>query len=162
MKAHDDVEHTPFGLHAVVGANEYSEPGVIFVLKNRDNGVNIDKKNRLHPFYLVYLRQDGSVSVNHLQPKELLDRFRSLCKGKSQPQTALCKEFNKETKNGFKMGEYSKLLGDAVNSIINVKDESDFDSFLSGTQAELFTKEITGLDNFELSCFLVVRGESCQ
>ena len=157
MKTHDDVEHTPFGLHAVVGANEYSEPGVIFVLKNRDNGVNIDKKNRLHPFYMVYLRQDGSVSVNHLQPKELLDRFRSLCKGKNQPQTTLCKEFNKETKNGFKMGEYSKLLCDAVNSIINVKDESDLDSFLSGTQAELFTKEITGLDNFELICFLVVR-----
>lgn len=157
MKTHNDVEHTPFGLHAVVGSNEYSEPGVIFVLKNRDNGVNIDKKNRLHPFYMVYLRQDGSVSVNHLQPKELLDRFRSLCKGKSQPQVALCKEFNKETKNGFKMGEYSKLLGDAVNSIINVKDESDLDSFLSGTQGELFTKEITGLDNFELICFLVVR-----
>lgn len=157
MKTHGDVEHTPFGLHAVVGANEYSEPGVIFVLKNRDNGVNIDKKNRLHPFYMVYLRQDGSVSVNHLQPKELLDRFRSLCKGKDQPQVALCKEFNKETRNGFKMGEYSKLLGDAVNSIINVKDESDLDSFLSGTQAELFTKEITGLDNFELICFLVVR-----
>ena len=55
------------------------------------------------------------------------------------------------------MGEYSKLLGDAVNSIINVKDESDLDSFLSGTQAELFTKEITGLDNFELICFLIVR-----
>ena len=157
MKTHNDVEHTPFGLHAVVESNEYSEPGVIFVLKNRDNGVNIDKKNRLHPFYMVYLRQDGSVSVNHLQPKELLDRFRSLCKGKSQPQAALCKEFNKETKNGFKMGEYSKLLGDAVNSIINVKDESDLDSFLSGTQGELFTKEITGLDNFELICFLVVR-----
>ena len=157
MKTHSDVEHTPFGLHAVVGTNEYSEPGVIFVLKNRDNGVNIDKKNRLHPFYLVYLRQDGSVSVNHLQPKELLDRFRSLCKGKGQPQAELCKAFNKETKNGFKMGEYSKLLGDAVNSIINVKDESDLDSFLSGTQTELFTKEITGLDNFELICFLVVR-----
>lgn len=157
MKTHDDVEHTPFGLHAVVGANEYSEPGVIFVLKNCDNGVNIDKKNRLHPFYLVYLRQDGSVLVNHLQPKELLDRFRSLCKGKGQPQAELCKAFNKETKNGFKMGEYSKLLGDAVNSIINVKEESDLDSFLSGTQAELFTKEITGLDNFELICFLVVR-----
>lgn len=93
---------------------------------------------------------------SHLQPKELLDKFRSLCKGKSQPQTALCKEFNKETKNGFKMGEYSKLLGDAVNSIISVKNESDLDSFLSGIQTELFTKEITGLDNFELICFLVV------
>lgn len=157
MKTHKDVEHTPYGLHAVVGANGKSEPGVIFVLKNRDNGVNIDRKNRLHPFYLVYLRLDGSVSVNHLQPKELLDRFRNLCKGKSLPQVELCKAFNKETKNGFKMGEYSKLLGDAVNSIINVKDESDLNSFLSGTQTELFTKEITGLDNFELICFLIVR-----
>ena len=157
MKSHNDIEHTPFGLHAVVGANQYTEPGVIFVLKNRDNGVNIDKKNRLHPFYMVYLRKDGSVVVNHLAPKELLDKFRSLCKGKNAPEVKLSREFNKETRNGLKMGEYSKLLGDAVNSIINVKNESDIDSFLGGFQAELFTKEITGLDNFELICFLVVR-----
>ena len=157
LKTHDDVEHTPYGLHAVVGATDKCAPGVIYVLKNRDNGVNIDKKNRLHPFYLVYLKRDGSVIVNHLQPKELLDRFRSLCKGKSQPQTELCKEFNRETKNGFKMNEYSKLLGDAVSSIITVKDASDLDSFLSGIQTELFTKEISGLDNFELICFLVIR-----
>ena len=55
------------------------------------------------------------------------------------------------------MERYSKLLGDAINSIINVKDQSDLDSFLDGTQAELFTNEITGLDNFEMICFLVVR-----
>ena len=157
MHIHGDAELTPYGLHAVVAVNQYTEPGIIFVLKNRDNSVNIDKKNRLHPFYMVYLRQDGTIAVNHLQPKELLDKFRSLCKGKSMPQTALCREFNKETRNGFRMGAYSKLLGDAVNSIINVKDESDLDSFLSGTQADLFTNEITGLDNFELICFLVVR-----
>ena len=157
MHTHENAELTPFGLHAVVSSNKYAEPGVIFVLKNRNNGVNIDKKNRLHPFYMVYLRYDGSVVVNYLSPKDLLDRFRSLCKGKSKPETELCKEFNKETRNGFKMERYSKLLGDAVGSIINVKEESDIDSFLSGVQSELFTKEITGIDNFELICFLVVR-----
>lgn len=157
MHTHKNVEFTPFGLHAVVSSNKYAEPGVIFVLKNRNNGVNIDKKNRLHPFYMVYLRYDGSVVVNYLSPKDLLDRFRSLCKGKSKPETEPCKEFNKETRNGFKMERYSKLLGDAVSSIINVKEESDIDSFLSGIQSELFTKEITGIDNFELICFLVVR-----
>lgn len=157
MHTHKNVELTPFGLHAVVSSNKYAEPGVIFVLKNRNNGVNIDKKNRLHPFYMVYLRYDGSVVVNYLSPKDLLDRFRSLCKGKSKPETEPCKEFNKETRNGFKMERYSKLLGDAVSSIINVKEESDIDSFLSGIQSELFTKEITGIDNFELICFLVVR-----
>lgn len=157
MHTHKNVEFTPFGLHAVVSSNKYAEPGVIFVLKNRNNGVNIDKKNRLHPFYMVYLRYDGSVVVNYLSPKDLLDRFRSLCKGKSKPETEPCKEFNKETRNGFKMERYSKLLGDAVSSIINVKEESDIDSFLSGIQSELFTKEITGIDNFEPICFLVVR-----
>ena len=151
IKTHEDVEHTPFGLHAVVGHNEFTEPGVIYVLKNRNKGVNIDKKNRLHPFYLVYLRNDGSVVVNHLSPKELLDKFRSLCKGRNRPQTALCREFNKETRDGFRMTHYSKLLGDAINSIITVKERSDIDSFLEGVQGELFTKEIKGLDDFELS-----------
>ena len=157
VKTHQDVEHTPFGLHAVVGHNEYTEPGVIFVLKNRENGVNIDKKNRLHPFYMDYISNDGQVLINHLSPKELLDKYRSLCKGKSHPQTNLCKEFNKETRDGFRMQAYSRLLGDAISSIITVKDESDLDSFLDGSQAELFTKEITGLDDFELITFLVVR-----
>lgn len=157
MKTHEDVEHTPFGLHAVVGHNEFTEPGVIFVLKNRNKGVNIDKKNRLHPFYIVYLRNDGSVVVNHLSPKELLDKFRSLCKGKNMPQTDLCREFNKETRDGLKMAHYSKLLGNAINSIITVKESSDIDSFLEGVQGELFTKEIKGLDDFELISFLVVK-----
>ena len=157
MKTHEDVEHTPFGLHAVVSHNEFTEPGVIYVLKNRNKGVNIDKKNRLHPFYIVYLRNDGSVVVNHLSPKELLDKFRSLCKGKNMPQTALCREFNKETRDGLKMAHYSKLLGDAINSIITVKENSDIDSFLEGVQGELFTKEIKGLDDFELIDFLIVR-----
>ena len=157
MKTHEDVDHTPFGLHAVVGVNEFTEPGVIYVLKNRNKGVNIDKKNRLHPFYIVYVRNDGSVIINHLSPKELLDKFRSLCKGKNTPQDALCREFNKETRNGFKMNHYSKLLGDAINSIITVKENSDIDSFLDGVHGVLFTKEIKGLDDFELIDFLVVK-----
>ena len=157
MKTHKDIEHVPYGLHAVVGATENAKSGVIYVLKNKDNGVNIDKKNRLHPFYMVYINNEGEVMINHLAPKELLDKFRALCRGKNHPQATLCKEFNKETRNGFKMDHYSKLLGDAINSIINVKGQSDLDSFLDGTQGELFTKEITGLEDFELIDFLVIR-----
>lgn len=157
MKTHKDVSLTPYGLHAVVKASETAKPGVIYVLKNRANDVNIDKKNRLHPFYMVYISQDGEVIVNHLAPKELLDKFRSLCKGKSAPDKALCKSFNSETKDGLKMHEYSDLLCSAITSIITVKEESDIDSFLGGCQEELFTKEIKGLDDFELICFLVVR-----
>lgn len=157
MKTHKDVELTPNGLHAVVQATEKARPGVIYVLKNRMNEVNIDKKNRLHPFYMVYISQDGEVLVNHLSPKDLLDKFRSLCKGKPLPDSLLCNAFNAETRDGQKMQKYSELLGSAISSIITVKEESDIDSFLGGCKGELFTKEIRGLDDFELICFLVVR-----
>ena len=157
MKTHDDVEHTPYGLHAVVGATEDCPKGVVYVLKNRSNSVNIDQKNRLHPFYMVYLTDDGEVFINHLQPKELLDRVRYMCRGKVEPIVELCRSFNKETKDGYNMKHYSDLLGDAITSIISVKEQSDIDLLLSGFQGELFTKEIKGLDDFELICFLVVR-----
>ena len=55
------------------------------------------------------------------------------------------------------MKHYSELLGKAIQSIINVKEKSDLDCFLEGVQTELFTKEIQGLDDFELIDFLIVR-----
>ena len=157
MKTHQDVAHSPYGLHAVVGATDECPKGVVYVLKNRSNSVNIDQKNRLHPFYMVYLNDDGDVFINHLQPKELLDRLRFLCRGKVEPIAHLCQSFNRETRDGYNMKHYSNLLSDAISSIVNVKEQSDIDSFLSGFQGELFTKEIKGLDDFELICFLVVR-----
>ena len=157
LKEHQNIEHTPFGLHAVVPAREDSPSGVVYVLKNRNNGVNIDHKNRLHPFYMVYISDDKEVIVNHLSPKELLDRLRFLCKGKDTPDMDICREFNRITRDGKNMQHYSDLLGDAIASIINVKEESDIDSFLSGVQGSLFTEEIRGLDDFELICFLVIK-----
>ena len=157
MKTHHDVEHTPHGLHAVVGASADCPRGVVYVLKNRSNGVNIDQKNRLHPFYMVYLTNEGDVFINHLQPKELLDRLRHMCRGKAEPVADLCRAFNRETKDGYNMKHYSDLLGDAIGSIISVKEQSDIDSFLGGFQGELFTKKIQGLDDFELICFFAIR-----
>lgn len=157
MQDNPNIEHTPFGLHAVVPASEGCPPGVVYVLKNRNNNVNIDRKNRLHPFYLVYISDDSEVVVNHLSPKELLDRLRYLCKGKSSPNKELCKEFNRITRDGKNMQHYSELLSDAIASIIDVKEESDIDSFLGGATGSLFTEEIKGLDDFELICFLVIK-----
>lgn len=157
MQDNPNIEHTPFGLHAVVSATDDCPPGVVYVLKNRNNNVNIDRKNRLHPFYLVYITDQGNVVVNHLAPKELLDRLRHLCKGKSSPDKELCKEFNRTTRDGRNMQHYSELLGKAIASIVNVKEESDIDSFLSGATGSLFSDEIKGLDDFELICFLAIK-----
>ena len=131
--------------------------GVIYVLKNRTNSVNIDDQNRLHPFYMVYISMEGEVICDYLSPKEMLDKFRFLCKGKSEPIPALYKQFNKETNDGRNMIEFSKLLRDAISSIIEVKQESDIDIFLSGGKVSFLSNEIKRLDDFELICFLVVK-----
>ena len=152
-----DVEHTPFGLHAVVKGNEQAPAGTIFVLKNRTAGVNIDHKNQLHPFYMVYIRDDGGVQVDHLHPKDLLDKMRLICKPMSKPDVALCRDFNKETRDGLRMDKYSDLLSKAIESIVTKKEESNVDSFLEGFAGELFGEYYVGLDDFELICFLVIK-----
>lgn len=157
IKHHPDIDKSPFGLHAVAKATEDTSAGVIYVLKNRSNSVNIDNQNRLHPFYMVYIGNDGEVICDHLSPKEMLDKMRYLCKGKTEPNTELCKQFNKETRDGRNMSQYSNLLGEAIASIIEVKDESDIDSFLGGSQVSFLSNEIKGLNDFELICFLVVK-----
>ena len=157
MNSNHDVEHTPFGLHAVVRGNAQTPAGTIFVLKNRTAGVNIDHKNQLHPFYMVYIRDDGEVQVDHLHPKDLLDKMRMICKQATTPDVKLCHEFNKETRDGLRMGKYSTLLSKAINSIISVKEKSNIDSFLDGFAGELFEERYVGLDDFELICFLVIK-----
>ena len=101
---------------------------------------------------------DGTVLINHLSPKDMLDRFRLLRKGKSEPDKEACTEFNKETRDGLKMARYSKLLNQAVESIVQTKDVSDMDSFLDGVQTDLFGGKKVIPDDFVLIDFLVVKG----
>jgi len=130
---------------------------VIFILKNRNNGVNINKLNLLHPFYMVYLGYTGETICTHLQPKQLLDRMRAVCKGKNNYDKELCKAFNAETKDGKQMERYSELLQDAIRSIIEVKEERDVMSLFSAGETTALLGDVQGLDDFELICFLVIR-----
>lgn len=157
MKRHTDVEKAPHGMHAITAATEDMPPGVIYVLRNVVGDVNINNQNRLHPFYMVYIGEDGEVICDHLSPKELLDRMRLLCRGHSEPNATLYQAFNRETKDGRDMAMYSELLSDAIDSIIDVKEESDIDSFLKGRQMSFLSGNIKGLDDFELICFLVIK-----
>lgn len=157
LKEHPNMDLTPFGMCAVVGASELVEPGVIYVLKNKNNAVNIDRSNLLHPFYMVYLSHTGTVICDHLSPKKLLDKMRYACKDKTEPDRALCKQFNKETRDGKNMRHYSDLLQSAIKSIITVKEESDIDSLFSVGETSALTYNIKGLDDFELICFLVIK-----
>ena len=157
IKRNGDVEAAPHGMHAVVAASELAPPGVIFVLKNLNAKVNIEGQNRLHPFYMVYIGEDGEVLCDHLSPKDMLDRMRRICKDQLEPDWMLCRAFNEETNDGRDMSEYSELLSEAIESIIHVQDESEMDSFLKGRQMSFLSNAISGLEDFELICFLVIK-----
>ena len=157
VKENPNVEHSPFGMNAVVASSEIAKPGVIFILKNRNKDINIDKKNLLHPFYMVYLGEDGSVICDHLRAKKLLDVMRHVCRGKNVPDRELCAIVNKETADGRQMSHYSDMLASAIDSIISVKEESDIDSLFSVGETSALLGEVKGLDDFELITFLIIR-----
>lgn len=157
VKNHDNLDKVPFGLHAVVKGNGDTPNGTIFILKNRNANINPQNMNQLHPFYMVYVRDDSVIHIDHLRPKKLLDAFRQLCKEKSEPDRDLCKQFNIETKDGKNMRHYSDLLYFAVKSIVDLNEDNSIDSFLSGKQISLATNTIDGLDDFELVCFVTVK-----
>ena len=157
MKRHDDIETAPKGLHTVVGQSEDAPAGVIFVLRNINNSINIDNRNRIHPFYMVYIGDDGEVVCDYLNPKKLLDTMRLLCRGKSEPVKELCRQFNLETDDGKKMGKASMLLSEAINSIIDTKEESDIDSLFRSGGTTALLSAVSGLNDFELICFFVVK-----
>ena len=157
IKEHPDIEHAPMGMSAVVEESSLVRPGVIFVLKNRNNAINIDRKNLLHPFYMVYLSDAGEVIFDYLHPKQLLDVMRHACKGKCEYDHELCAALNKETADGRKMERYSCLLQKAIDSIVAVKAESDIESLFSLGETSALQGEIKGLDDFELMCFLIIK-----
>ena len=161
-KHHPELETCPGGISAVAAATPDAPPGVVFVLKNVHNEVNINDRNRLHPYYLVYLDEDGVTLHSHLCPKDILDAMRQLCRGQKQPDKALCRAFNAETDDGRKMQKYSDLLEEAVLSIVDAKADSDLDSLFRAGGTTALLDKVSGLDDFELICFIVVReGASC-
>ena len=157
VKNHGDLDKKPKGMHAVVPATDELPEGVVFILKNVNNSVNIDNRNRIHPFYMVYIGIDGEVICDYLNPKKMLDTIRLLCRGKKEPIKELCQRFNEETDDGRDMTEMSELLSEAINSIIDYKEESDIDSLFSAGGTSALMSAVSGLDDFELICFLVVK-----
>jgi ERCC4-related helicase len=159
MKEKGSLDGVPNGMHAVckkmpeIGIQE----GVIFVLKNINNEVNIDNTNQLHPFYLVYIKDNGEVLSNHLNVKNTLDIVRAISRGQSEPLQEVFTIFNNETEDGKKMDKYSGLLGNTIESILNVKDASDIESLFSKGGTTALRATVKGMEDFELITFMVIK-----
>ncbi|MGD9929588.1 MAG: helicase-related protein [Mangrovibacterium sp.] len=145
------------GLHAVTGANEFLPQGVIFVLKNVNTQVNINKMNRLHPYYLVYLNNDGELINNHVDAKKILDKFRILCKGKKEPLNQLCEELSAETGDYRNMDKYSALLRRSISSVLQTEEERDVLSLFKAGGTTALQNNIKGIEDFKLISFIIVK-----
>lgn len=159
VKEHGELSNVPNGMHAVVPAKPAMglHPGVVFTLRNLNTGVNVNQHNRLHPYYLVYIDRAGNVVHDHTEVKRLLDLARTCCKGQDKPIPNATQLFNDETAEGRQMQVYSDLLGKAIRSMIEVKEEKDLDSLFTGGKTTALTNTISGLDDFELITFLVIQ-----
>lgn len=158
IKEHGDLDKAPRGLHAVIPADTSKglHPGVIFALRNLAAGEDINRGNRLHPHYLVYLDDQGQVIANHTEAKYLLDLLRAGCRPHEEPVTDVVAAFNAATSEGAQMGKYSALLTDAIHSMIDVTEERDIDSLFTGGSTTALPQAIAGLDDFELTAFVAV------
>ncbi len=171
------LKETPWGLYAVVPspAGEYGQkihgmefsqsekeiirPGVIFCLSQKNAVDGNEAVNPLSPYFLVYVREDGTVRFNYTHAKHILEIYRKLCQGRKSPYTELCELFNEETQNGEKMETYTDLLKKAAQEITKIFDKRSNQRLLFDREATLIPKagQLKGLSDFELVSWLIVR-----
>lgn len=173
----ETLENAPLGLYAVVPApsGEYADhyecdefkaneleiikPGVIFCLKQKDDAKDNEAVNPLQPYFLVYIRDDGTVRYNYTNAKQVLEIFRLLCEKKTEPYQDLCDLFNKETDNGKEMSKYTELLETAVKAITKSYRERSKAKLTFDRNAVITPrdKQIEKISDFELITWLIIK-----
>lgn len=167
----------PLGLYAIVpspSGNHASEikgrdisatekdiikPGVIFCLRDKGDSEGNEVINPLNPFFLVYIRDDGTVRYNYTNAKQILEIYRLMCQGRRSPYEKLCELFNIETDNGDKMDKYTDLLKKAAHEIVKIFKKRSSAKLTSDRGALLIPeiKQVNSLGSFELITWLVLR-----
>ncbi len=170
------LKDAPLGLYAVTptldgmkGAelfdknwHEIVKPGVIFCLRHK-NPPKEKKSSNVNPlgrYYLLYIRDDGTVRFTFTQAKNALSMFQKLSVGKDRPYQALCELFDQETEGGAKMGKYSDLLAKAINAIVRTFQKRTAAGLQSGRSFVIpdKTEQAKDSSDFELITWLVIQG----
>lgn len=156
LEKHPELPDMPKGLQAVVQAGPGQPAGAIFLLKNIANQTNLSKKNRLHPYYLVYVSQEGETVYSIADTKALLEHLRLITKGKDQPEKDLVVRYNRATDDGLRMEQYSELLQISLENLVETDQETFTDSLFSSGMIDFMDSGVEGADDFELIAFFAV------
>lgn len=157
----EQLENAPFGLYGVVPPLpefQQIQPGVVFCLKQKGETSASDKVNPVQPYYLVYIRDDGTVRYSFTQTKQILEIFRLLCLEKKEAYVELCKVFDEQTAQGRDMSKYTDLLRKSVQSIVSTFKRRALRSLTEGREALLVpqTSQPQEVEDFELVTWLVI------
>jgi len=158
----EKLEEAPFGLYAVVPPHaEYQtiKPGAIYCLKQRIEASGNETVNPLQPYFLVYIRDDGEVRYNFTSPKQILEIFRAVSQGKTEPYANLCEIFDAETKSGEDMSQYSNLLERAVAAIAAQFGKKSIGNLFAGRGGKLTdaSKQLKRASDFDLITWLIIK-----
>jgi hypothetical protein len=115
--------------------------------------------NPLNPYFLVYIRTDGTARFNYTHAKQILEIYRLMCQGRKSPYEKLCDLFNEETQHGTNMEIYTELLKNAVKEIVRIFKKKSSIKLTEERGALLIpkSKQINEMENFELVSWLIVR-----
>jgi hypothetical protein len=118
-----------------------------------------EEVNPLNPYFLVYIRDDGTVRYNYTNAKQILEVFRLLCQRQNTPFTQLCELFNKDTRQGSDMKKHTELLEKAVKKIVEVFKRRGNNHLINDRGAILIpkSKQVNEMKDFELITWLIVR-----
>ncbi len=157
------LEEAPLGLNTVVpvpGDTAVIGSGVVFCLKQTTVGAKSDTVNPLQPYYLVYVRDDGTVRFSFAQPKQVLELCRLVCAGKTAPHDELCRLFDAETNNGSDMSKYDKLLQATIGSIARTFQKRVAAGMQTSREFVIpkETEQARELTDFELVTWIVIKG----
>lgn len=155
-KVYKNAERIPQGIYSLAPAEHYASQGVIFLLKNRNSEPDSHSRNMLFPYYLVYMDKRGEVMIDHSSPRQVLEKMRYLCKGRTEAFSPLYKHFNAQTEDGRKMKTFSSLLERAISMTTELRPTEDFVEGDEDFNLGLIAKAFHFLDDFELICFLVL------
>ena len=161
----DKLEQLPIGLNAIIPnkytdkmGNECSMPaGIIFCLKQKHSSEENKRVNKFQPYYLVYIKNDGSLYLSFEKGKKILDIYRTLCLGKNVPYQELCEIFNKklEVENGLEV--YNQLLKNSVNEITKSYQKDILKNvFVRGAFIPTEEEQVKCDDDFELISWLII------
>lgn len=165
LKEHEDqLENMPLGALAVTTDDAMIDiegigPGVIWCLRAENAKVRTDSTYALSPHYLVYVADDGEVKLNFTSTKRILDIFKKLSLGRSQPDDAAVTAFNSRTKDGTEMTHYQGHLAKAITAITGKAEEKGVESLFQRGGTVLTKESFHGIDDFEVVAYLAIVGE---